>query len=337
MASPEIIERARDVTMSDSKPCAACNLTLPQEKFSKKQWQAKKYRRCKECVANNKEAEIKADGPAPLLSLSRADGKGASAFHPDEALFKKPPPYDVCPTCSLPLPIENSELRFNRKESKYQPCCGKNICMGCIHAALAGDDHELCPFCKTPKSTSEEESIEWIKKRAVADDAMAIHQLGYLYDIGSVGLPQDLERGVEMWLRAGELGCATAYYNVGHAYHSGRGVDAGDTKTAKYYWELAAMGGDVDARYNLGTMEKKRGNHGRAIKHFIIAAGAGDDESWEEIRKGFLFRECYLSGHVTKDDYEKAQLAHQTAKDEMSSEQRKAAAEAMEKEKGAKG
>ena len=35
------------------KLCAACSLELPQESFSKKQWQLKKYRRCKGCIDAN--------------------------------------------------------------------------------------------------------------------------------------------------------------------------------------------------------------------------------------------------------------------------------------------
>ena len=93
-----------------------------------------------------------------------------------------------------------------------------------------------------------------------------------------------------------------------------------DAKKAKYYWELAAMGGDIIARHNLGRLEKLAGNMKRAMKHWMISAGAGDDDSLTAIR------ECYLGGHATKDYFEKALRAHQTSKDEMKSEQREAAA-----------
>ena len=45
-----------------------------------------------------------------------------------------------------------------------------------------------------------------------------------------------------------------------------------DRKKAKCYWELAAMGGEVIARYNLGIWEKDVGNIDRAVKHFLISA-----------------------------------------------------------------
>ena len=57
-----------------------------------------------------------------------------------------------------------------------------------------------------------------------------------------------------------------------------------------------------------------------AVKHWMISAAAGWDESLNFIQKG------YLNGRATKDDFEKALRAHQASKDEMKSEQREAAA-----------
>ena len=92
-----------------------------------------------------------------------------------------------------------------------------------------------------------------------------------------------------------------------------------DLKKANYYAELAAIGGDVNARHNLGCSEGNLGNFDRAVKHWMISAGAGHDESLNTIR------ECFMSGHATKDDFEKALRAHKEAKDEMRSDQRETA------------
>ena len=51
----------------------------------------------------------------------------------------------------------------------------------------------------------------------------------------------------------------------------------------------------------------------------MIAAKAGWDASLKAIRQ------CYMVGHVTKDDFEKALRAHKEAKDEMKSDQREVA------------
>ena len=54
----------------------------------------------------------------------------------------------------------------------------------------------------------------------------------------------------------------------------------------------------------------------RAVKHFMIAAGAGYDDSLKSIR------DCFMQGHATKDELEKAQCSHKQAQDEMRSDQR---------------
>ena len=101
----------------------------------------------------------------------------------EESLFKQPPPNEDCPICFLTLP----SLRTGRK---YQTCCGKIICSGCIHAVNKMDDDGKCPFCRVPSPTSDEEMIERAKKRVEMDDAEAIYNLGCDYDEGLCGLPQ---------------------------------------------------------------------------------------------------------------------------------------------------
>ena len=151
------------------------------------------------------------------------------------------------------------------------------------------------------------------------NDANAIYILGCHYLSGERGLPQDYEKAMELWLRAGELGCVTSYCKIGFAYHEGRGVER-DIEKAKHYFELGAMRGNVVARHTLGVLEKHAGNVSRAMKHWMISAGAGDDDSLSEVR------ECFMEGNATKDDFEMALRAHKEAKDEMKSEQREAAA-----------
>ena len=71
---------------------------------------------------------------------------------------------------------------------------------------------------------------------------------------------------------------------MGVAYKNGRGVEV-DKMKARHYWELAAMNGDVAARYNLGCLEGRAGNHHRAIKHFILAARDGHS-NFLKLRQG---------------------------------------------------
>ena len=177
-----------------------------------------------------------------------------------------------------------------------------------------------CPFCRVPLPESHKEIIERIKKRVEMDDANAICDLGCCYDQGIYGLPQDRAKALELWHRAGELGYASAYNNIGIAYYSCNGVER-DMKKAKHYWELATMGGDADSRYNLGILEERVKNMSIAVKHHMIAVGCGYDRSLKKIR------EFYMNGHATKDDYARGLRAHQKYIDGIKSDQRDEAAE----------
>ncbi|KAL7539867.1 hypothetical protein ACHAXR_012320 [Thalassiosira sp. AJA248-18] len=227
----------------------------------------------------------------------------------DEALFKTPPPRDDCPICFLPLSLND----------QYQVCCGKTVCVGCIYGdmmARSSLDFD-CPFCRTPATTSENGLLEGTKKRVEAGDVNAMLKLGCQYYKGHSGLPQDYNKALELWHRAAKLGCAKSHYSIANAYAQGVGVEK-DMKKAKHHWELGAIGGDDTPRYNLGVIEVNAGNTNRAMKHFMIAAEFGCDDSLKEIQRGFS------DGHVTKDDFEKALRAHKEFKDEVQSDQRDA-------------
>ena len=143
------------------KICAACSQELPKEKFSKKQWQSKQHRRCKECIADNREVNLKeapnGDAPPPCVDCEECVPNCS-----DEDLFKEPQPNDECPICMLQLPLET-------QMSQHQECCGKLICMGCAHAAYIENNRRLCPFCRTLVATSDGERVKLLKKRARTD------------------------------------------------------------------------------------------------------------------------------------------------------------------------
>ena len=75
----------------------------------------------------------------------------------DEMLFNEPPPREDCPICTLPLPIAAYERGF-------KPCCGKIICLGCIHAMIKEDikkgkkkeEINMCPYCREPQVCDKE-------------------------------------------------------------------------------------------------------------------------------------------------------------------------------------
>ena len=232
----------------------------------------------------------------------------------DEALFKEHLPTDDCPVCFLPLPLDANQIAF-------KSCCGKLICCGCIYAMLEETRGRgklgLCAFCREPYPTSEAEEIQRLKKLIERNNSHGYHQLAGYYDDGD-GVPQDVAKANELYLRAGELGHARAYFNLGISYDNGRGVEM-DKKKAKHFYELAAMNGSVNARNNLACVELEAGNEHRAVKHYILAARAGHKNSLEAVKDGFT------SGIVTKDEYANTLRAYQQRQDGTKSEMREKA------------
>ena len=244
----------------------------------------------------------------------------AAEFH-DIELFKQPPPeYGDCPICFLLLPTLTSGWR-------YMVCCGKVICSGCCYAPVydnQGNEVDIikqnkCPFCRTVAPKLDKEMNSMLSKRSEAGDAVAIFNQGNHYRDGVCGCTQDYKKGVELWHRAAELGFVTAYGNIGSAYYLGKGVGV-DKKKSQHYYEVAAIGGDVQARSNLGINERLAGNMDRALKHYMIAAKSGHSKSMEVIK------EFYTFGYATKEEYMKALQSYQRYLGEIKSHQRDEAA-----------
>ena len=200
--------------------------------------------------------------------------------------------------CFLLLPTLNSGR-------KYYSCCGKRICSGCSYAVEKTKERaiSLCPFCRVPTHTSDEEANERDKKLADAGNASATYNLGVYYRDGKYGFRQDHDKALKLWHRAGDLGCSEAYTNIGYAYDTGSGVEV-DKKKAKHCYKLSAMGGNATARYNLGRDELQRGNLDRAVRHHMIAIRGGYHNSLN------MIKQLYSNGHATKEDYTKALQAY---------------------------
>ena len=246
----------------------------------------------------------------------RLAAEQAAKLH-DEALFKQPPKDEDCPICFLLMPTLLSG-------STYMTCCGKMICSGCMYAPVYDDKGnkvttKTCPFCRIPAPKSYDEATERIKKMSSGGDAKAICTIGTYYFHGDYGFPQDYTKALELYHRAAELGSAEAYNNIGNNYFNGEGVEV-DRKKAIHYWEQAAMKGCVEARRNLGLMEKREGNTEKSLRHYMIALGDGDKKSLDSVQN------LFLNGLVTKDVYAKALQAYQVYLSEIKSEQRDKAA-----------
>ena len=233
----------------------------------------------------------------------------------DEKLFQDHPPREDCPICMLPLPL-------NDMKSVFKLCCGKLICKGCIHEMKKGGK-EICAFCRSPSPTSDEDRVKRVTKLIGNGNAKAFNTLAGYYAHGREGLSQNWAKAIELWLRAGELGCASSYHNLGLVYYNGEGDVEVDKKKAKHYYELAAMKGCVSARYGAGVIEGQAGYILRAKKHFIIAAKAGHEGSLDMVKKGFMNGPGLL---ITKDEYANTLRSYQKSINEMKSDMRDQAA-----------
>lgn len=64
---------------------------------------------------------------------------------------------------------------------------------------------------------------------------------------------------MELLHKAAKLGLSRAHYNLGVCYDDGNIIEK-DVKKAKHHYHVAAMGGDVLARLNIGCDEKEAGS-----------------------------------------------------------------------------
>ncbi len=227
----------------------------------------------------------------------------------DELLFRQleSSHHGDCPICSLPLSLDYAKSRM------YE-CCSKVICNGCEYAnwmrELKARLQHTCPFCREVLPDTDEESVEQLMKRAEANDPIALCKVGSKHCEKG-----DYQSGFEYYTKATRLGVAEAHYKLSAMYLNGLGVEQDEGKEV-YHMEEAAIGGHPRARYNLGCHENDNGNHERAVKHWIIAAGQGHDGSIK------VLMEAFKQGEVEKEDLTAALRAHKAAVDATKSPQR---------------
>ena len=130
----------------------------------------------------------------------------------------------------------------------------------------------------------------------------------------------DFDKAFEYLSKAAEMGDSEAHSRLADMYHDGEGVEQNEGEKI-HHLEEAAIGGHPTARHNLAYLECRHGNVERAVKHWIIAATQGQDDSMKSLM--IEFRE----GNVEKDVLAGALRAHKAAVDAMKSTQRREAEE----------
>ena len=131
----------------------------------------------------------------------------------DEKLFKEPSVRGECPICMYPHSSDGGE------QIMFKPCCGQNICKGCIHAQGKEDmksgkewkDILTCPFCRMPEAETNHEIIRQTTQCADNGNADAINVLANMHRDGKYGIPRDSGKTNELYLKAGRLGSFDVY------------------------------------------------------------------------------------------------------------------------------
>ena len=230
----------------------------------------------------------------------------------DEILFRQPESSHMgdCPICFVPMPI-------NEDKRSLFSCCGKTMCQACALAdKLSQQWHRqvrICPFCRHPIPKTEEEFDNNLRKRVEANDPTALGQMGKKnFDKG------EHDAALEYLSKAAELGDADAHYELSNMYSEGQGVEKDETKRM-YHLKEAAVAGHAPARHNLGCHEGRNDRLERAVKHFIIAANLGFDQSMDQLM------DWYKKEYVSKEDLAAALRAHHAAVKATKSPQREAA------------
>jgi TPR repeat protein len=101
--------------------------------------------------------------------------------------------------------------------------------------------------------TAQQESTEELRANAEQGDAAAQSSLGFLYNFGALGVPQDYAEAARWYRLAAEQGNTTAQYNLGTSYIDGRGVPRDGTEAVRWY-QLAAVQNFGSAMLELGLM-----------------------------------------------------------------------------------
>jgi tetratricopeptide (TPR) repeat protein len=210
-------------------------------------------------------------------------------------------------------------LRLDLTKSTLMTCCSKVICSGCRYAnvirELQDKLEQKCPFCRKVLP-SEKEMEENIMKRIETNDPVAMREQGS----ECYNKEGDYGSAFEYYTKAAELGDIEAHYNLSSCYALGHGVEK-DEKKELFHLEEAAIGGHPSARYNLGLHEGRNGRIERAIKHWMVAANLGDDDSI------MVLKEQYAEGRISKENFAASLRAHQAAVDETKTPQREVAEE----------
>jgi len=144
--------------------------------------------------------------------------------------------------------------------------------------------------------------VYWYERAAAQQDAMALCNLGYAYEMGQ-GVQKDIVRAADLYLSAAIKGNEAAQCNIGNFYENGTGVKK-DLKQAFNWYEAATRQNSARGWRCLGSLyEEGAGvekDVAKAAEYYTKAANLGD--KWGQYYTGIM----YQNGRGVKADTTKA-------------------------------
>ena len=248
---------------------------------------------------------------------------------------------EECPICFHVLPH-----RFDLIE--YKPCCGRKICYGCIVGRvraelkepgkiiegetlgeeqfnLIGEEGQfslirqhwsnLCPFCRHEGAKNDGELLQLlygrIQKRNDRDYTTALIMLGTASSEGMYGLPENTEKGEELFQEAYDLDDPIAALQLYQLYRS----HYSDQKEKQM--EFLRRGktlGNLGCIAILAQIAIRADEHKEATRLLMKVASLGGDT------RNLMI--CYRNKHISKEDLATTLRAHQAANDEINTVRR---------------
>ncbi len=120
-----------------------------------------------------------------------------------------------------------------------------------------------------------EEALKDLHLSAEHGNMKAVIKLGYLYNSGDLGVPLNVEKGMQLWEKAAYFWDEDASFALAGAYYRGLGVKVDNAAAVKYF-RIAAEQGHGLAINNLGLMlwygRGSPANREEAVRLWIIGA-----------------------------------------------------------------
>ena len=122
--------------------------------------------------------------------------------------------------------------------------------------------------------------------RNIDDGGYAHIQLGNFYFFGKTGVPQDLKRGLDHYLKGYEQGSSSSAVNLSFIYLKGNYGPPVDYRKAREYANFAAEAGEAAGHFNLFLIHYTGSgvprDFGLAAKYCLNAISLGDDTIFEK-------------------------------------------------------